>query len=105
MSGGVAYVYDEDGMFSQRCNMAMVSLEKVEHVANVADDAVHHLDQPDEVILLALIKKHIHYTNSERAKTILADWENLRGKFVKVMPNEYKRALIELAEDKVLVAA
>ncbi len=105
MSGGVAYVYDEDGLFAKRCNLGMVSLEKVEHVANVAKNAVHHLDQPDEVTLLALINNHVNYTNSERAKAILADWENTRDKFVKVMPNEYKRALIELAEDKALVAA
>lgn len=105
MSGGVAYVYDEDGLFAKRCNMGMVSLEKVVHQAGVASDAVHHLDQPDEVTLLALINKHVKYTDSARAKAILADWEHARGKFVKVMPNEYKRALIELAEDKVLVAA
>ena len=105
MSGGVAYVYDEDGLFAKRCNMGMVSLEKVEHAANVAKNAVHHLDQPDEVTLLALINKHVGYTNSVRAKAILADWENARDKFVKVMPNEYKRALIELAEDKALIAA
>jgi len=105
MSGGVAYVYDEDGLFAKRCNMGMVSLEKVEHAAHVAADAVHHLDQPDEVTLLALINKHAEYTDSGRAKAILADWENARGKFVKVMPNEYKRALIELAEDKALIAA
>ncbi|MDO9366523.1 MAG: glutamate synthase large subunit [Methylotenera sp.] len=105
MSGGVAYVYDEDGLFAKRCNMGMVSLEKVEHAANVAKNAVHHLDQPDEVTLLDLINKHIGYTNSGRAKAILADWENARDKFVKVMPNEYKRALVELAEDKALIAA
>ncbi|OIQ99107.1 ferredoxin-dependent glutamate synthase 1 [mine drainage metagenome] len=105
MSGGVAYVYDEDGLFAKRCNMGMVSLEKVEHVDNVAKDAVHHLGQPDEVTLLAIINKHVEYTDSGRAKAILADWDNARGKFVKVMPNEYKRALIELAEDKALVAA
>jgi glutamate synthase (NADPH/NADH) large chain len=105
MSGGVAYVYDEDGLFAKRCNMGMVSLEKVKHVDHAAADDVHHLDQPDEITLLALIKSHANYTNSERAKAILADWEHARGKFVKVMPNEYKRALIELAEDKVLVAA
>ncbi len=105
MSGGVAYVYDEDGLFAKRCNMGMVSLEKVKHVDHVAADEVHHLDQPDEITLLALIKNHANYTNSEHAKAILADWEHARGKFVKVMPNEYKRALIELAEDKVLVAA
>jgi len=105
MSGGVAYVYDEDGLFGKRCNMGMVSLEKVEHAVNVAANAVQHLDQPDEVTLLALINKHAEYTDSGRAKAILADWENARGKFVKVMPNEYKRALIEMAEDKALIAA
>ena len=105
MSGGVAYVYDEDGLFAKRCNMGMVSLEKVVHHASVASDAIHHLDQPDEITLLALINHHANYTNSARAKAMLADWEHARAKFVKVMPNEYKRALIELAEDKVLVAA
>ena len=105
MSGGVAFVYDEDGLFAKRCNMNMVSLERVMHVDQVPADAVHHLDQPDEVTLLSLIKQHINYTDSVRAKAILADWENARDKFIKVMPNEYKRALIELAEDKVLVAA
>ena len=105
MSGGVAYVYDEDGLFAKRCNMGMVSLEKVEHEAKAAKEVVQHLNQPDEVTLLALINNHVKYTNSERAKALLADWDNMRAKFVKVMPNEYKRALIELAQDKVLVAA
>jgi len=105
MSGGVAYVYDEDGLFSKRCNMGMVSLESVEQSDKVVKNTVQHLNQPDEVTLLALINNHVKYTNSERAKGLLADWNNMRSKFVKVMPNEYKRALIELAEDKVLVAA
>ncbi|HWU82671.1 MAG TPA: glutamate synthase large subunit, partial [Methylophilaceae bacterium] len=105
MSGGVAYVLDEDGLFAKRCNMSMVSLEKVEHVDNVAADAVHHLDQPDERILKSLIEKHAAYSGSERAKAILADWDQYRPKFVKVMPNEYKRALIEMAEQKLLEAA
>ena len=105
MSGGVAYVLDEDGLFGKRCNLGMVSLEKVEHIDNVAEDAVLHLDQADELTLRQLIKKHAAYTGSERAKTILQHWDEYRGKFVKVMPNEYKRALIELSEQKVLVAA
>ncbi|OIQ69816.1 ferredoxin-dependent glutamate synthase 1 [mine drainage metagenome] len=105
MSGGVAYVLDEDGLFGRRCNLGMVSLEKLEHVENVAPDAVHHLDQPDEVTLKRLIEKHAAYTGSVRAKTILAAWDDYRDRFVKVMPNEYKRALIELAEQKLLEAA
>ncbi|NOT65714.1 MAG: glutamate synthase subunit alpha [Methylotenera sp.] len=104
MSGGVAYVYDEDGLFAKRCNMSMVSLEKVES-AESSVGKVHHLDQPDEITLKTLIENHAKYTGSVRANAMLADWANYRAKFVKVMPNEYKRALIELAEDKALVAA
>lgn len=104
MSGGVAYVYDEDGLFAKRCNMSMVSLEKVESTESSLGK-IHHLDQPDEITLKTLIEKHAIYTGSVRATSMLADWTNYRNKFVKVMPNEYKRALIELAEDKALVAA
>ncbi|PPD55254.1 MAG: glutamate synthase large subunit [Methylotenera sp.] len=104
MSGGVAYVYDEDGQFAKRCNMSMVALEKVE-TAESSVGKIHHLDQPDEFTLKTLIENHAKYTGSVRANAMLADWPNYRTKFVKVMPNEYKRALIELAEDKALVAA
>jgi glutamate synthase (NADPH/NADH) large chain len=104
MSGGVAYVYDIDGMFAKRCNMSMVSLEKVESIES-SIGKIHHLNQPDEVTLKQMIENHAKYTGSTRALSMLADWLNYRTKFVKVMPNEYKRALIELAEDKALVAA
>ncbi|MES2500734.1 MAG: glutamate synthase large subunit [Pseudomonadota bacterium] len=104
MSGGVAYVYDEDGMFANRCNMTMVALEKVE-TAESCVGKIHHLDQPDELTLKNLIENHAKYTGSVRAINILADWSSYRTKFVKVMPNEYKRALIEIAENKALVAA
>jgi glutamate synthase (NADPH/NADH) large chain len=96
MSGGIAYVYDEDGLFAQRCNMGMVALEKVES-ADATDGKVQHLNQPDEVILKTLIENHANYTGSLRANELLANWEASRAKFVKVMPNEYKRALTELA--------
>lgn len=100
MSGGVAYVYDEDGMFNKRCNMAMVSLEKVAVASTFTPGSINHLNQADETTLLALIDKHIAYTGSERAQALRADWENARSKFIKVMPNEYKRALNELAAAK-----
>jgi len=58
---------------------------------------VQHLGQPDEVTLKGLIENHAQLTGSTRAKALLADWTNARTKFVKVMPNEYKRALTELA--------
>jgi glutamate synthase (NADPH/NADH) large chain len=95
MSGGVAYVYDEDGLFHKRCNPSMVSLEKVE-TKEVQAKVPQHLNQPDEVILKTLIEKHFKYTNSERAKFILDNWDKARTQFIKVMPNEYKRALNEL---------
>ena len=97
MSGGVAYVYDEDGMFAKRCNMSMVSLEKVEAAESVSINAAQHMNQPDEVTLKTLIEQHAEYTGSTRAQQILADWVAYRAKFVKVMPNEYKRALTEIA--------
>ena len=95
MSGGVAYVYDEDGLFSKRCNPSMVSLEKVE-TKEAQVKGAQHLNQPDEVILKTLIEKHFKFTNSERAKFILDNWDKTRTQFIKVMPNEYKRALNEL---------
>jgi glutamate synthase (NADPH/NADH) large chain len=95
MSGGVAYVYDEDGLFSKRCNPSMVSLEKVES-QQAQPKVPQHLNQPDEVILKTLIEKHLKYTESERAKFILDNWDKVRPQFIKVMPNEYKRALNEL---------
>ena len=58
------------------------------------------MNQADETILLDLIDKHIAYTDSERAKEIRNNWEQARSKFVKVMPNEYKRALNELTAKK-----
>jgi glutamate synthase (NADPH/NADH) large chain len=95
MSGGVAYVYDEDGLFNKRCNPSMVSLEKVE-TKEAQAKVPQHLNQPDEVILKTLIEKHFKYTNSERAKFIIDNWDKARTQFIKVMPNEYKRALNEL---------
>jgi glutamate synthase (NADPH) large chain len=96
MSGGIAYVYDVDGLFSKRCNMSMVALEKVE-LASADIGKVQHLNHADETTLKALIENHATYTGSERAKTILANWTNERAKFVKVYPLEYKRALTEMA--------
>jgi glutamate synthase (NADPH) large chain len=59
---------------------------------------IQHLSQPDEITLKTLIENHAKYTGSERAKSILANWANERAKFIKVYPNEYKRALTEMAQ-------
>jgi glutamate synthase (NADPH) large chain len=99
MSGGMAYVYDEDGQFARRCNTAMVSLEKVlprEEQAAKDDSAVMHRGQCDEVILKKLVEDHHRWTGSLRARHILDHWAESRAKFVKVFPHEYKRALGEI---------
>jgi glutamate synthase (ferredoxin) len=80
MSGGVAYVLDVIGDFPQRCNPAMVGLEK--------------LEDPEELQeVRAMIQRHAEYTGSERARSILKLWEEMAPKFVKVMPKDYKRVI------------
>jgi len=101
MSGGIAYVLDIDEDFQKRCNLAMVDLEPVlstgEQQAKLERD-LWHLGEADEVVLMQLIESHAKYTNSARAKEILADWRGYRPRFVKVFPKEYRRALGELAQ-------
>ncbi len=106
MSGGVAYVLDEDGAFAQRCNMSMVQLEAVPEEAAASETGevdskgrVHfnHLNKADEAALRGKIEKHLRYTGSARAKQILDGWSTYLPKFVKVMPTEYRRALLEIA--------
>ena len=99
MSGGIAYVYDEDGQFAARCNTAMVSMEKVLTVAEqeaAVDRKVWHRDQADETQLRKLLEDHHKWTGSQRARELLDNWAQARLKFVKVFPNEYKRALGEI---------
>jgi len=101
MSGGVAYVFDIDGQFNKKCNLAMVDLEPVlseaEQDGKVARD-VWHMGQSDEAVLRGFIENHVKYTGSQRARDILDSWSEYRAKFVKVFPKEYRRALGELAE-------
>jgi glutamate synthase (NADPH/NADH) large chain len=82
MSGGIAYVLDENEDFSDQCNRTLVELEEVLSV-----------EDTDE--LKALLERHVLYTESLKAKTLLNDWKNARTKFVKVIPSEYKRVLLE----------
>ncbi|HYM66822.1 MAG TPA: glutamate synthase-related protein, partial [Patescibacteria group bacterium] len=81
MSGGAAYVLDEDGTFSKRCNMGMVGFEEP--------------SQADAIELRAMVEEHRRRTDSPVAARILAEWDELlgRGAFVKVMPHDYKRVL------------
>ncbi|NMG15080.1 glutamate synthase large subunit [Aromatoleum bremense] len=113
MSGGVAYVLDEDGTFEQRCNMAQVALEPVPEEfearkgSESGDDLeshgrvdIDHLEMGDELILKGLIERHVRYTGSAHAREIIENWTAWRCKFVKVMPHEYRRALAEMAAQK-----
>ncbi len=98
MSGGVAFVYDEDGHFASRCNTSMVALEKVLTTAEqtkAGPAASWHKGQTDEVQLRKLVEDHHKWTGSLRAREILDNWAAARGRFVKVFPHEYKRALAE----------
>ncbi|OAI18814.1 glutamate synthase subunit alpha [Methylomonas lenta] len=111
MSGGIAYVLNENGDFAKRCNMAMVELEPIA----AEDDALEALDHQggdmetmgrvdisrdmtrfDAIRLRHLISNHLHYTGSSLAERILADWSHYLPKFVKVMPVDYRRALSEM---------
>ena len=81
MSGGVAYVLDEDGGFRGRCNDELVGLEQ--------------LDETDAEELRALVDEHLERTGSDVAARLLADWDDAVPQFVKVMPHDYKRALAD----------
>ena len=111
MSGGIAYVYDQDGSFDQRCNMAMVelqpiadeddALESLDHQGGDLEtkglvDVRHDMTRHDKTRLRLLIEQHLHYTDSEVARSILNDWDNQFGRFVKVMPVDYRRALEQM---------
>jgi glutamate synthase (NADPH/NADH) large chain len=108
MSGGIAYVLDEDGDFVRRCNASMVDLEPVltesEQQGKLARE-LWHLGHADEAILRRLIESHLNYTGSKRAQQILEQWASYRPRFVKVFPKEYRRALGELAASHKKAAA
>ena len=92
MSGGVAYVLDEDGTFAKRCNMGLVGFDEI--------------SSTDAIELRAMIEEHQQRTDSPVAARVLAEWEELlgRGAFVKVMPHDYKRVQRERAEAAAIAA-
>ena len=80
MSGGIAYILDEDGHFSSRCNQEMVDLEA--------------LDDPDDIAeLKGLIQAHFDYTGSSKAERIINSWPKYIEKFTKVYPRDYRRVI------------
>ncbi|MBN2309185.1 MAG: glutamate synthase subunit alpha, partial [Candidatus Hydrogenedentes bacterium] len=81
MSGGIAYVYDEDGTFASRCNTGMVDLKPVR------EEGIPQLR--------GMLERHVEYTGSTVARRILDDWDAALGRFVRVMPRMYARVLRE----------
>lgn len=87
MSGGIAYVLDEDETFHTRCNMELVDLDKVENYEDIAT-------------LRMMIQQHQRHANSSLAKEILSNFDELLPRFVKVFPRDYKRVLENLKAEK-----
>jgi glutamate synthase (ferredoxin) len=89
MSGGVAYVFDENGDFESKLNKAMVKLYRL-------------IETTDEEIaeVKARIERHVEYTGSAKARWILNTWDRSLPKFFKVMPTDYERVLISLENAK-----
>ncbi len=85
MSGGLAYVFDENADFASRCNTEMVTLERL-------------MDGDEIAAVRALLEEHVERTGSKKAARLLATWTNSLAQFVKVFPNEYRRVLGERAE-------
>jgi glutamate synthase (NADPH/NADH) large chain len=123
MSGGIAYVYDPKGKFASLCNKAGVDLENIAE-SDEGDEAQDQSDRPrqrgidvhdngmgdllrhDAARLRILIERHHLLTGSKRARQLLEDWDNTVAAFVKVMPKDYRRALLELkAESEATRAA
>ena len=92
MSGGIAYVYDVDGMFSTRCNHELVDLYSV-------------VEEDDIITLRMMIEQHRLNTGSVLAKDILFNFEDILPKFVKVFPRDYKRVLENMKVEKVVKEA
>jgi glutamate synthase (NADPH/NADH) large chain/glutamate synthase (ferredoxin) len=86
MSGGIAYVLDEEGVFPERCNMQMVGFEE--------------LAEFDRIELRDLVGEHVERTGSLLGQRVLDEWEALLPRWVKVMPHDYKRVLEELREEE-----
>lgn len=87
MSGGVAYVLDDNQYFDTRCNLEMVDIEPMTEAS-------------DRELLRSLIERHVAYTGSEYAARILRDWSEMLPQFVKVMPVEYRRALERIRREE-----
>ena len=99
MSGGIAYILDEDNSFEANCNKSMVDLEKLSNnemnPKHTEKEINSDLLDFDISRLKLLINRHYKNTKSEKAKIIINDWEKFLPQFIKITPFEFRRALIE----------
>jgi glutamate synthase (NADPH/NADH) large chain len=120
MSGGVAYVYDPHRRFESLCNMAAVELEPIvpsdpeatddpdrprQRAVSVEDSGMGDLLRFDAERLRVLIERHLLYTGSARARDLLDDWDNTLSSFIKVMPLDFRRALVDLRAQQLAAKA
>jgi glutamate synthase (NADPH/NADH) large chain len=115
MSGGIAYVYDPEKRFKSLCNLAMVELEPVarpdpaaaedaerprQRSVNAEDSGMGDPLRFDAERLRILVERHQLYTGSARARELLEDWDSALTHFVKIMPKDFRRALLELKAER-----
>jgi glutamate synthase (NADPH/NADH) large chain len=114
MSGGVAYVYDEEGNFSALCNLAQVDLLPISNTRDeeegtgrpqqrsngATDPGMGDMLRHDADRIRILLERHHLHTGSKRARALLDDFDNAIGKFVKVMPKDYAKALKQLEAER-----
>ena len=119
MSGGIAYVYDPDGQFAKLCNTAQVDLLPISAVRDEDDGAGRPAQRPSSVYdtgmgdmlrhdgerLKVLLERHHLHTGSKRARGLLDDWATTVGKFVKVMPRDYAKALKQIETERLEAAS
>ncbi|MBD3321097.1 MAG: glutamate synthase large subunit, partial [Chitinivibrionales bacterium] len=87
MSGGIAFVLDDDQLFDTKCNLEMVDIEPL-------------AEENDKKLLLQLIQNHVTLTRSEYASRILRDWTEMLPRFVKIMPLDYRKALARMRKQE-----
>ena len=117
MSGGIAYVYDINGNFRDMCNTAMVDLEAIsqdggedagrprQRAVSAYDNGMGDMLQHDAERLRILVERHLLMTGSARARALLDDWDNALSRFIKVMPRDYRRALLDLKAEQAAASA
>jgi len=90
MSGGIAYIYDQEGLQDTKCNLDTIDLEPLSEKEDIAE-------------LRAMLEKHVEYTGSPKATYILENWRKCLPFFIKVFPMEYRRVLGKMSREDVAV--